>query len=369
MFSVQTGLSIDQAGEVWRELETRSDSGVFLSWLWISAWLHELPEMPPLLIGEAAGRVVLLGFLIPSSRCLGRVIRFDGLRLHTTGQEQEDSIAIEYNGFLADRDWTGRIERLALGWLLAGHTVGRSRPAEVHIISMLEENRESWTPEDAVWRVPFRKPSWRVDLDALRARGSDYLGSLHANTRQQIRRSMRLYDADGGLHASWADTAEAGLHYLDGLKVLHQEQWHARGKPGGFASGFFERFQRRLVASAVPEGVAEIVRIARGDQPIGYLYNLIWRGQVHAFVSGILLEKDNRLKPGLVCHALCIQHHLERDATVYDFMAGEFRYKASLGDPGPEFIYLLLQRRTIAARLESALYAARDRMRTGRKRP
>lgn len=362
MFSVQTGLSIDQAGEVWRELEARSDSGVFLSWLWISAWLHELPQMPPLLVGQAAGRVVLLGFLVPSSRRLGGVIRFDGLRLHTTGQEQEDSIAIEYNGFLADRDWTGRIERIALGWLLAGHKVGRSRPAEVHIISMLEEHRECWTPEDAMARVPFRKPSWRVDLTALRARGSDYLGSLRPNTRQQIRRSMRLYDADGGLRATWADTADTGLQYLDGLKVLHQEQWHARGKPGGFASAFFERFQRRLVATAVPAGVAEIVRIARGDQPIGYLYNLIWRGQVHAFVSGILLEKDNRLKPGLVCHALCIQHHLERDASVYDFMAGEFRYKASLGEPGPEFIYLLLQRRTIAARLESALYAARDRV-------
>ncbi len=180
---------------------------------------------------------------------------------------------------------------------------------------------------------------------------------------------MRLYDADGGLRATWADSAETALHYLDGLKELHQAQWEARGKPGGFASAFFERFQRRIVAAALPAGAAEIVRIARGDQPIGYLYNLIWKGQVHAFVSGILLEKDNRLKPGLVCHALCIQHHLEHDASAYDFMAGEFRYKASLGEPGPEFIYLLLQRRTAFVRLESAMYTARDTLRTRRKAP
>ena len=174
-----------------------------------------------------------------------------------------------------------------------------------------------------------------MDLDSLRARGSDYLSSLRPNTRQQIRRSMRLYDAAGELSATWADSAEIGLRFLDGLKTLHQNQWNARGKPGGFASAFFERFQRRLIAEALPAGAAELVQITRGDEPIGYLYNLVWQGYVHAFVSGIFFEDDNRLKPGLVCHALCIQHHLDTGASVYDFMAGDFRYKASLGEPDP----------------------------------
>lgn len=363
-FDVQTGLTIEQAGALWRELQLRADGGIFLSWLWISSWLQELGEVPPLFVGTAAGRTVLLGFLLPSSRKAVRLIRFDGLQLHTTGQWEQDCIAIEYNGFLVDRDWAGRVERSAFAWLLRGHQVAGVRPAEVHILSMLEEHRTAWTPDSATYRIPFRKPSWRVDLDSLRARGSDYLSSLRPNTRQQIRRSMRLYDVAGGLSATWADSAETGLRFLDGLKTLHQNQWNARGKPGGFASAFFERFQRRLIAEALPAGAAELVQITRGDEPIGYLYNLVWQGYVHAFVSGIFFEDDNRLKPGLVCHALCIQHHLDTGASVYDFMAGDFRYKASLGEPGPDFIYLLLQRRTLAAWAEASMYRARDRLRT-----
>ena len=351
---------------MWRELQARADGGIFLSWLWISSWLQELKEVPPLFIGTAAGRTILLGFLLPSSRKTARLLRFDGLQLHTTGRWEQDCIAIEYNGFLVDRDWAGRVERHALAWLLRGDSIAGVRPAEVHIISMLEEHRAGWTPDNAICRVPFRKPSWRVDLDGLRGRATDYLSSLRPNTRQQIRRSMRLYDAAGGLSATWADNAETALRFLDGLKTLHQRQWEARGERGGFASGFFELFQRRLISAALPAGAAELVQIARGEEPIGYLYNLIWQGHVYAFVSGILLEDDNRLKPGLVCHALCIQHHLDHDASIYDFMAGEFRYKASLGEPGPDFIYLLLQRRTLAARLESTMYSLRDHLRAPR---
>lgn len=315
----------------------------------------------------AAGRIVLLGFVLPSFRKTARLIRFSGLQLHTTGKWEQDCIAMEYNGFLVDRDWAGRLERSAFTWLLRGHSVAGVRPAEVHIVSMLEEHRSAWTPDAVICRVPFRKPSWRVNLDALRARGANYLSSLRPNTRQQIRRSIRLYDAEGGLSATWADSADTGQRFLDGLKMLHQRQWEARGKPGGFASAFFERFQRRLIAAALPAGCAELVRIARGDEPIGYLYNLVWQGFVHAFVSGILLEDDNRLKPGLVCHTLCIQHHLDVGASVYDFMAGDFRYKASLGEPGPDFIYLLLQRRTPATGLEAAMYRTRDHARRIRR--
>jgi CelD/BcsL family acetyltransferase involved in cellulose biosynthesis len=69
----------------------------------------------------------------------------------------------------------------------------------------------------------------------------------------------------------------------------------------------------------------------------------------------LLYEADPRLKPGLVSHALCIQKHVDAGSDVYDFMAGEARYKASLGGPGPDMVYLLAQRPTWPIRLENAL--------------
>lgn len=367
-FSIQTHLQAEQIAPLWRELEARSDATFFLTWHWMGAWIATLDAPPPLLIGEESGAPVLLGFVVPFRRREAGLIRANGLRLHSIGNWEKDCIAIEYNGFLVDRESAGRVEQAAISWLLSQPNGAGSRPNELHITAMLDQDRETWTPSGTLIQIPNRKPSWRVDLAAIRASGRDYLDTLSANTRQQIRRSMRLYDAAGGFTATWAPDVSTGLSFLDGLKDLHQRQWTARGEPGGFASYFFEQFQRRLIADCLPEGSVEIVRIDRGAEPIGYLYNLIWRGHVFAFVSGLLYEPDNRLKPGLVCHTLCIEHHLRAGNHTYDFMAGYFRYKESLGQRGPEFIYLLIQKDTLAARFEHHLRYARDRFRNMARR-
>ena len=143
--------------------------------------------------------------------------------------------------------------------------------------------------------------------------------------------------------------------FLEELKALHQRTWTGRGETGSFAYPFFERFQRRLIATCLPRGTVEIVRVTCGERVIGYLYNFVWRGTVLAYQSGLAYECDARLKPGLVAHCLCIDIHLAEGARIYDFMAGEARYKASLGEPGPEMYHLLLQRPTWALRVEFGL--------------
>ena len=41
-------------------------------------------------------------------------------------------------------------------------------------------------------------------------------------------------------------------------------------------------------------------------------------------------EKDNRLKPGLVSHYLCINKYMDEGIRYYDLMAGENQYKSSV---------------------------------------
>ncbi|MBV8573907.1 MAG: GNAT family N-acetyltransferase, partial [Acetobacteraceae bacterium] len=69
-----------------------------------------------------------------------------------------------------------------------------------------------------------------------------------------------------------------------------------------------------------------------------------------------------KLKPGLVSHYLCIEHHLQRGGHTYDFMAGDARYKASLGEPGPEMLHLIVQRPTITLRTELALRRTKHKL-------
>lgn len=362
-FHIQTDLPTGDLGLLWLDLEKRADITFFLSWDWMNAWIAELGWCPPVLIGEAAGALILLGLVVPRYRREAGVIRVNGLSLHATGERSKDCIAIEYNGFLVDREWSGRAEREAVAYLLRKAIVGGRRRDELHIVGMLEERVPSNTPPGMLVQMPYCKPSWRVDLHSVRNSGRAYLDTLSANTRQQIRRSMRLYEATGRLTAEWATDAGTALDWLGGLKELHQRQWQARGKPGGFASAFFERFQRRLIADCVPRGAAELIRVSRGGQPIGYLYNLIRGGHVLAFVSGFLYEDDNRLKPGLVCHSLAIERHVQTGDSIYDFMAGETRYKSNLGKPGPVFVYLLLQRPTAMTRAERILRRGWERVR------
>ncbi len=363
-FHVQTELSAADLGLLWRDLEARADITFFLSWDWMGAWIAELDRMPMVLIGEAGGALVLLGLLMPRLRReAAGAIRVPGLHLHATGRADIDVIAQEYNGFLVDRARAGRdAEAAACAWLL-GRTIDGQRYDELHIKDVAADRSSGLAPADALVRELSRKPSWRVDLDAVRGAGGRYLDTLSANTRQQVRRAMRLYAQRGPLVATAAPDAATASAWLDELAALHQRQWEGRGSPGGFAFPFFTRFQRRLVSACVPREAAEIVRVAAGDMVIGYVYNLILRGHVLAFVSGLRFEDDARLKPGLVSHALTIQRHVEAGAHLYDFMAGAYRYKANLGRPGPELVYLQMQRRTPMTLLEHGLRAMWQRVR------
>ena len=112
---------------------------------------------------------------------------------------------------------------------------------------------------------------------------------------------------------------------------------------------------RSLIARCLPEGNAELLRISAGDEPIGYLYNFIWRGWIGTYMSGFAYEDDARLKPGLVSYYLCAERHLADGMRVQDFLAGAYRYKTSLGKPGPDMVWLALQRPRLRFRLEAAL--------------
>ena len=85
-----------------------------------------------------------------------------------------------------------------------------------------------------------------------------------------------------------------------------------------------------------------------GRQAIGYLYNFLHRGAVLPYQSGFAYEDDPKLKPGLVSHCLCVEAHARAGSGVYDFMAGHAQHKASLGERGPDMLYLLLKRPTAA---------------------
>lgn len=362
-FAIQTDLSWNDLQVLWRDLEARADAPVFLSWDWIGCWLQETAIEPAVLVGRQGGVFVLLGVLVPSLRLEARPIAIRGVRLHTTGDDERDVITIEYNGFLVDRALGEAAEDSAIAFLMQGGRIGGHACDELMLRNVGRDYARAGAGIGLLHTLIWRKPSFRVDLDAVRATGRAYLDGLSANTRQQIRRSMRLYEKSGPLRLTRARDAAEAMAFLEGLKELHQPYWISRGERGAFAYPFFVRFQHRLIRDCFSSGTIELVRIGRGDVAIGYLYNLIYRLRVYAYQSVFLFEPDAKLKPGLVSHAMCIEAHLREGMALYDFMAGDSRYKSSLGQPGPDMRYEMLQRPTKLIRLENGLRRLRHRLR------
>ncbi len=163
--------------------------------------------------------------------------------------------------------------------------------------------------------------------------GQPFIDRLSRNTRHQLRRSNRHYAETGALTLRRAETVQTGLEYLAELIRLHDITWTARGKAGAFATPAVRRFHQALIATGVPSGEVDLLRVASGSSVIGYLMNFNHRGIVSAYQSGFNYgDAGPHQKPGLTCHYLAIESYRAAGVEIYDFLAGADRYKLSLAN-------------------------------------
>jgi CelD/BcsL family acetyltransferase involved in cellulose biosynthesis len=334
----------DRLASIWQDLETRADRSFFLSWSWIGSWLASIDSRPELLIAKAGAEVVGLALLVTRRKTRHRVMPIRTLYLNQTGHDGQDVVTIEYNDILADRRYRQQVRNASLRFLVERSDTSRQPVGEVVLGGVDEALRDDVASLGRPVLERAAAGSAFVDLRALRTANAPFLDGLKASTARRIRRSMALYRERGALALEAAETVDEALAFFEQCGALHQTRWTARGKPGAFAYPFYVAFHRRLIERALPAGAVELVRVSAGEEPIGYLYNFLDRGRVYYYFSGFRFEDDNRLKPGLVCHTLCIARHLDRGMDVYDFMAGDQRYKLELGQPGPRLVTLAVQR-------------------------
>jgi CelD/BcsL family acetyltransferase involved in cellulose biosynthesis len=326
----------------WRALEAASDGGFFRSWLFVAHQAERFSN-PHLLAMRAGGEDIGLALL---NRRRGRLF------LNETGDTRLDFVFVEHNGLLLRR---GAANVLVAALKKAAETkpvvlsgVGPAHVQSARQAGLVVEHRARLDPV--------------VDLVGLRG---TYLDSLSANARAQIRRSMRLCGPD--LTLTRAPDANTALAWFGRLVELHQAAWRRRGKPGAFCRRDIVNFHEQLLRAAVPVGHADILRIAAGPAPIGYLYNFLHVGRVYCYQSGFAAFADAKVKPGLMSHALAIEHYRGKGARIYDLLAGPARYKATLAPSGGEMMHwiTLYSRHSLRGRVEVAGRRAWARLRPG----
>jgi CelD/BcsL family acetyltransferase involved in cellulose biosynthesis len=341
----------------WRHLEQQSSCSFFQSWTWIGTWLSQLPKSVELYLLEVIDGDRVIGLAVFGAHTLVRhgFVRSRALLLHETGSKELDRMTIEYNSILAE---TGREREV----VIAGVNCVRATNItwdELMVSGVEARGIEAWhaAVQDTNWRTVLRQESncHFIDLDAVRARGGDYLALLSSNTRQQIRRSIKAYEKSGSLSLSVASSAETAVEYLHGLRELHDAHWRSRGKEGAFPSEFTRKFHDRLVRDAVLRGEVQMLRVTAGNEVVGYLYNFVRDGHVYFYQSGFKYTEDPKFRPGLVCHYLALMHNLKVNNRIYDFLAGSQRYKQSLGAANVKMYWLAFQKPRLVFAVERLL--------------
>jgi CelD/BcsL family acetyltransferase involved in cellulose biosynthesis len=314
-------------GERWRDLEQRSECSFFQSWTWVGCLAAERFSDAVLVEAVEAGRTVALGLFNRVRHRVGPSTLF----LAENGTAELDCPYVEQNGILTEAGREADLTALCLRSLAATHDVvlsgvGASVFAAARLAACLVLTRRGQVS-------PF------IDLAAVRCAGGDYLAGRSANTRQQIRRSDRFYERGGPIRLKRAGSVSSAHVMLDRLAELHQAAWKARGKSGSFGAPFFRRFHYALIELGVPRGEIALLDISCGETTIGLLYNFIWKRRMLAYQSGFAYcGKEGQAKPGLTCHHAAIRVALDQALDVYDFLAGDDRYKRSLADQSqPQF--------------------------------
>ncbi|HJS32166.1 MAG TPA: GNAT family N-acetyltransferase [Alphaproteobacteria bacterium] len=334
----------------WRSLERRADPSFFQTWSWIGSWLELARfETPPRVIeARRYGDCVGLAIIASRGSRRGAIAAGNGLYLNETGDPDYDLIAIEHNGFLADRNHAADVGAACIRWLVAhdpSWTTLRLGGVPVDYATYAE-------PLGVKVSIQTIDPCPIVELVGLHS-VDHLLARLRASTRRQYLQSLSFYQARGEIRLDAAtDVAQAHEHFTE-LKRLHVQRWQSLNRPHAFRAPFFEKFHRALIARGLPEGQVEFLRLTVGGRAVAYLYNFQFDGRVYNYQCGFEYESASRARPGLVSQILAIDRAIGRGAREYDLLAGATRFKSSIASKSVKIAWLTLQRENVLLRAET----------------
>lgn len=349
-----------QVASVWSELSNTSPySSFFLSPEWVECWLEVFGSVlqPEILLFRTDAVFVGACLLVFKTERRGPFL-VRRVYLNTAGENEADSLCIEFNDLLCLAGWEEAVARRlathlqSMAWDEFALNGCSRRPS-------LEALGRTFT---GIKQVTFLRPSYYVDLAQLRRVNSDYESSLSSGLRKQLRQNFRKY---GEVRLEAANEVSGALAMIEELADLHQHTWRERGQSGAFASTRFFAFHRSLIQRAFPRGAIQLLRVASGDRTIGMLYNFIHHGKVYFYQSGLRYNnEDKQLKPGFVALVLAIRYCHDHGLDEYDFLAGDASYKERLATECRNLAWVIFQRPSLKMRFIEHMRQVKRKMKT-----
>ena len=187
---VYAGADWPRIAPVWTKLaEISPHRSFYLSVEWVAAWMEVFGErlQAQILVFDEQGEEVGVCLLIRTVERHGP-FRVSRIYLNTGGEPQSDRTFMEFNNILCLR---GKEEGIAAA---LGTHLDRLSWDEFAIQGITPGAVLTSVQAKALPALPVAvtlRPTFQVDLDDLRRSSKLYLESVSANTRAQIRRSIR----------------------------------------------------------------------------------------------------------------------------------------------------------------------------------
>jgi CelD/BcsL family acetyltransferase involved in cellulose biosynthesis len=155
----------------------------------------------------------------------------------------------------------------------------------------------------------------------------DYLESLPAKLRHEIRRKARRLEQEAGPYRICLATEATLEPLLDRFVELHRS---SQGPKGVFMQPGMEMFFRRLGATFHPRGVFQLTFLEAGGEKVAGTIGFRFEGTYYLYNSAFD-HTWSRLAPGMVLVAEDIRIAIESGCLVFDLLKGDYAYKYRFG--------------------------------------
>lgn len=326
---IETLPSLAKLEENWNAVYDADDEAqVFLSWKFLNGFLSHTPGAWFILAAKADGAAdtPYVAFLpLRMQTAIRRADVFHEIKMAGAGdytgivcrREAENKVIPAFARCIRQMNWARfkldnlRISERRVRLLLACFPKAGFRSTEVDMVSKVDGIDLSLCPYATL-------PN---DWDA-------YLESLSANTRQKIRRLLRLVDTAGEYRITVA-TPETFAADLKTLLGFWEARW--RSRKGDRMDGLV-RSNEVMLTRSFQSGLVYLPTFWHGGRPVAALATLMDpRKRTFSFYMTGRDETFEGPPSGVILHAFSIRHAIANGFTEYDFLRGNEPYKYSFG--------------------------------------
>lgn len=303
---------------------------LFLSWTWLLSWLEKLSTPWIVLAAKRSGSDAHYVAFFP----LRIDTRIDGEGRLSNDLRMAGSHAADYCGLISIPDFESdaitafaqQIKRLNWTDFVLGNFSG-SDARFTKLVSCFSQSKFTISQMDRVNKTD-QVDNALCPYVELPDDWDTYLETLSANTRQKLRRLLRVVDANSDYRITHA-TADTVATDLDTLLRFWEIKWRPRK---GKLTDSLVRAHRAMLSRSFDRGLLFLPTLWAGDRPLAALAILVdERKKSFLFYITGRDEEFAGPQPGLILHGHSIRYAISCGMKRYDFLRGNERYKYSFG--------------------------------------